>query len=89
MKSHNSGSTYIVTLTTTPTVIKQKDIEPRITLSLHNGSGVTIYYGFDNGMTTATGFPLENNGKANITGHHGIVYGVVATSTADIRVLTY
>lgn len=89
MKSHNSGSTYVVTITTSPTVIKQKDIEPRVALSLQNPSGVTVYYGFDNALTTNNGFPLENTGKVSMTGHHGIVYGVVATGTADIRVMTY
>ena len=89
MPSHNSGSTYSVTITTTPTLIKGHDREPRVALSLSNVSSVTVYLGRDSNVTTSSGFPFEADEKRSETGYHGNVYGVVAAGTAEVRVDWY
>lgn len=89
MKSHNSGSTYVVTIYDTPTLIKGHDVEPRVALSMANKSGVTVYLGRDSSVTTSSGFPFEADEKRSETGYHGSIYGIVASGSAAINVDTY
>jgi hypothetical protein len=58
-------------------------------LSLVNMSGVTIYIGRDNTVSTSTGFPLEPDERRSEEGYCGYVYGIVATGTAELRVDIY
>ena len=59
----------------------------RITMSVHNAGSVIVYVGGAS-VTTANGLPLEVGEKlafdldANV-----VLYGVVASGTADVRIL--
>ncbi len=89
MSSHNSGSTYEITITTSPTLIKGHDVEPRNSLVLANISNVTVYLGYDPEVTIATGFPFIPNERMSEDNYHGWVFGIVETGTAELRVKTY
>lgn len=89
MGSHNSGSTYPITVAATATLVKGHDIEPRNSLSIVNMSGVVVYRGYSPDVTTSTGFPLTPNERYNEEKYHGNVYCIVVTGTAEIRVSVY
>ena len=56
---------------------------------LHNNSSATIFWGFDNTVTTSNGLPLLasathfNSGLAD--GYRGSVFVIVAASTSNMR----
>jgi len=56
---------------------------------LDNASGVIIFSGFTNGVTTSNGFRLLANEKYHNSGdadnYRGPVFVIVATGTADLR----
>jgi hypothetical protein len=89
LKSHNSGFAFPVTVTTSPTLLKGFDVEPRISLAVANVSTATVYVGFDSNLTTSNGFPIALDSQMSFTGHHGDLYAVVAADTSEVRVLHF
>jgi hypothetical protein len=89
MKSHNSGTTEAITVLTTPTLIKGHYVEPNLSWAMANMSAVTVYFGYDNTVTTASGFPLAASERISEDGYHGNVYAVVASGTAEVRAKVY
>lgn len=81
-----------VTVGTTPTRLDSTtDTDDSITgesLTFHNGSAVTVSIG-GSGVTTATGTPVAANSWSPGIDLHGgdALYGIVATGTAEVRVL--
>lgn len=86
--SHNSGSNYVIQVTTSPTLIKGNDVEPRIELSLYNDSNQVIYLAYVSGdCSSSTGFPFFPNEKRDEKGYHGNIYGIASSGTANLRVM--
>lgn len=77
-----------VSVASTATRILAANLERRGSL-LFNNSNQTVYLGMDASVTTANGFPLPTNASMSNSGPNevwkGAIYGVVASSTADIR----
>lgn len=84
-------SSRAVTVTTAPTRI-DADADDNIVgqaLMMHNGSTATVFIGGPD-VTTANGVPVEAGTWApTLTRLHGsdVLYGVVASLTAEVRVL--
>jgi len=76
-----------VTVATTPTLIVASDDQNRW-IYIHNGGGAKIYVG-DSSVTTSTGFHIGNGESQQIfVPLKETLYGVVASSTNVINVLT-
>ena len=76
-----------VSVTTSPTLILPADNIPR-TVYIHNGGGAKIYLGGAD-VSTANGFHLGNNESQDIfVPTNEKLYGIVASSTNTIIVLT-
>jgi hypothetical protein len=81
-----------VTVTTTAT-----RLDPETEATSHDGSyaaiynngSVTVYIGFTSSVTTSNGFPLAAGASMSFEfGYSGdALYGIVASGTADVRVL--
>lgn len=58
------------------------------TVNLHNLGGGAIYLGGSN-VTTANGYKFDNGDKLTVTvGDHEALYGITATGTQTIAVLS-
>lgn len=82
-------STYnTVTVTTTATQIMASNPLRKGCL-ITNTANATIYLGMDSSVTTSTGIPLAANATFNNAGTsdawRGDIYGIIGSSTADIR----
>ena len=76
-----------VSVTTSPTLILPADNIPR-TVYIHNGGGAKIYLGGAD-VSTANGFHLSNAESQDIfVPTNEKLYGIVASSTNTINVLT-
>lgn len=76
-----------MTVLNTPTLIKGYDVEPRVSLALYNDSNQTIYLAYTAASCdTTNGFPLFSGEKEAEDHYFGNVYGIVASSTAVVRV---
>lgn len=76
-----------VTVATTPTLIVPADDQNRW-IYIHNAGGAKIYVG-DSSVTTSTGFHIGNGESQQIfVPLKETLYGVVASSTNVINVLT-
>jgi hypothetical protein len=76
-----------VTVTTSPTLILPADNIPR-TVYIHNGGGAKVYLGGAD-VSTANGFHLGNGESQDIfVPTNEKLYGVVASSTNTVNVLT-
>jgi hypothetical protein len=76
-----------VTVTTSPTLILPADNIPR-TIYIHNGGGAKVYIGGAD-VSTANGFHLGNGESQDIfVPTNEKLYGVVASSTNTVNVLT-
>jgi hypothetical protein len=76
-----------VTVTTSPTLILPADNIPR-TVYIHNGGGAKIYLGGAD-VSTGNGFHLGNNESQDIfVPTNERLFGIVASSTNIITVLT-
>jgi hypothetical protein len=76
-----------VTVTTSPTLILSNDNIPR-TIYIHNGGGAKIYIGGAD-VSTGNGFHLGNGESQDVfIPTNEKLYGVVASSTNIITVLT-
>ena len=76
-----------VTVATTPTLIVASDDQNRW-IYIHNAGGAKIYVG-DSSVTTSTGFHIGNGESQQIfVPLNETLYGVVASSTNVINVLT-
>jgi len=86
--STTRGVYGMVTVGTTATEIRPAEAN-RNYLLVTNLSAETVYLGFDNGVTTANGFPLPQNAhwERDGVGYNGPLYGIVAAGTADVRFL--
>lgn len=76
-----------VTVTTAATMVCLADDKPRI-VYLKNSGGAAIYIGGAS-VTTANGYPLENNASVTIeipTGEK--LYGIVNAGTNVVNILT-
>jgi len=73
-----------VTLGTTPTLILAQRLT-RVVFLVYNNSQVTVYVG-DANVTIANGIPIQRGASYVNEGWGGVVYGIVATGTADVRV---
>jgi hypothetical protein len=80
--------TTAVTVSASATPLPATSLENRRSVSVYNNSSQTLYVGGAN-VTTSNGVPVPASSYSNIfdAGEHMILYGVVASSTADIRVL--
>lgn len=60
---------------------------------IRNNGGVVVYLGFDSSVTTATGMPVMPQDTYPFTGEQsafkGAIWGVAASSTADVRFWDY
>lgn len=90
------GATNVsVASTATPIVSKSRSSNTaRIGLLIYNNGSQVVYLGEDANVTTSNGYPLaigdtirwsHDGGKAQFF-FRGDVYGIVASSTADVRV---
>jgi hypothetical protein len=76
-----------VSVTTSPTLIVPADNIPR-TVYIHNGGGAKIYLGGAD-VSTGNGFHLGNGESQDIfVPTNEKLYGIVASSTNTINVLT-
>jgi hypothetical protein len=76
-----------VSVTTSPTLILPADNIPR-TVYIHNGGGAKVYLGGAD-VSTANGFHLGNGESQDIfVPTNEKLYGVVASSTNTVNVLT-
>ena len=76
-----------VTVATTATLVLPAEDKNR-TVYFHNPSGTKIYLGGSN-VTTTTGFHLDSNSSQDFfVPTNEKMYGIVASSTHDIIVLT-
>ena len=76
-----------ITVNTTATVlVAQTGFDQ--TVWLHNSGGGVVYIGASN-VTTANGYKLDNGDKMELpVGDHEALYGVTATGTNVVCVLT-
>jgi len=87
-------SIVAVSVATTATVLKAKNYK-RIELVIDNQSTQDVFLGDGDGVTTSTGIPLEPGERFTLSQHagksqffyRGAIYGIVAASTSDCRVL--
>ena len=79
-----------VTVGTSPTALNTVDVGgiSGSGVMLRNMSAVTLYIGGSN-VTTAAGYPLDAGAEIGMDFESGseILYGIVATGTAEIAVL--
>lgn len=81
----SSATVTVVTVTTAPTLICAGN-KNRVDLALYNNSLQTIYLGYDDAVTTTTGWPLATTEKESDSTFFGAIYGVVSATTASIIV---
>lgn len=74
---------YAVSVGATATLIVAGE---RLGVSIWNNSSQTVYLG-DSGVTTTTGFPIAAGTGFTDSLTSSPIYGIVASSTADCRVL--
>lgn len=74
--------------TTTATLLKASNVD-RKGIAISNHGEVTVYLGFANTVTTATGFPLSPGGSYADDIYTGDWYGITAAGTGDIRVIEF
>jgi len=55
-------------------------------LLVRNVGSDTVYLGADNTVTTSTGFPLDTGSCMTFENFIGTLYGIVATTTSNVRV---
>lgn len=90
--SINSLTGYVksraVTVTTTPTPLPSEVLSQRRSLVVYNNSSSTIYIGGQD-VSSSNGMPVPatSYSPAIDAGVKMVVYGIVAASTADVRVL--
>jgi hypothetical protein len=85
--SRSTGTYNAVTVTASATLIKASNAN-RLSLQITNTSGEVCYIGFDTSVSSTNGFPLAQNDVLSLTGsdlYTGAVYGITASSTANIR----
>ena len=85
--SRSVGTYNAVTVTIAATLIKASNAN-RLSLQITNTSGEVCYIAFDSSVTATNGFPLAQNDVLSLTGsdlYTGAVYGITASSTANIR----
>ena len=76
-----------VSVTTSPTLIVPADNIPR-TVYIHNGGGAKVYLGGAD-VSTANGFHLGNGESQDVfVPTNEKLYGIVASSTHTVNVLT-
>jgi hypothetical protein len=76
-----------VSVTTSPTLIVPADNIPR-TVYIHNGGGAKVYLGGAD-VSTANGFHLGNGESQDVfVPTNEKLYGIVASSTNTVNVLT-
>lgn len=83
----NTGFFGAVSVTSSATLIRPSNLD-RISVSVTNREAEVVYIGFDNTVTTSTGFPLYQQDVMTYTGsdlYTGALYGIVATGSVDVR----
>jgi hypothetical protein len=83
--SQNVPTTKTVTVANTATALTVADCTRGI-LFVGNSSAVTVYVGGSD-VTTANGLPIAAAGTITISPGYTTLYGIVASSTADVRVM--
>lgn len=61
-------------------------------LTLYNNGSVTVYIGTDSSVATTTGLPMLAGATYDLNGwqqYKGVVYGIAASATADMRYLEW
>lgn len=90
-----ASSTDAVSVTTSATQLVAENFE-RIALIIHNNSTQVVYLGTDSSDTTSSGIPLAagdtmifdfEGGVANQFFFKNGLWGIVASGTADVRVM--
>lgn len=64
----------------------------RTGITLYNNGSVTVYIGTDSSVATATGMPMAAGASYDFNGwqsYKGALYGIAASSTADMRYLEW
>lgn len=87
-----AGDQRAVTVTTTATrldTVNESDSVSGSSVALYNNGSVTVYIGLAATVTAATGFPLAAGSSMSfqLDGPGDTVFGIVASGTADVRVL--
>lgn len=85
-QSFNTKTTAAVSVGSTATLILAANADRERALIVNNGSQ-TIYLGKDNTVTTANGLPLAAGASLEDDRTSDAWYGIVASGTADVRVL--
>jgi hypothetical protein len=83
-------SSSAVSVTTTATVLNTSETDqiPRYSVAVYNSSAVTVYVG-GSAVTTSTGFPVAAAGSFSVDLDKGEgLWGIVATGTASVIVLS-
>lgn len=77
-----------ITITSTATALPSSPLANRRAIMVYNNSSTTIYIG-NNTVTTATGMPVPTSSYSPILdmGQYMTLYGIIATGTANVRVL--
>jgi hypothetical protein len=85
---------YGVSVENTATLLNEEKY--RVGLTIKNNSAVTVYLGNTSAVTIATGYPLlvgeQLSDPDTYSSRKGITepwYAIVATGTADVRVVEY
>lgn len=87
-----SGNQRAVTVTTTATRLdtaeKSGGVKPGSSIAIYNASASTVYIGMTSGVTTANGVPVAAaSWGPSFDLDDEAVYGIVASGTADVRVI--
>jgi hypothetical protein len=81
-----------VSVASTATLIVASNPLRKGCLIVNNGAA-TIYLGMDANVTTVNGLPIASNGVFNNSGlndaYRGDIWGIIASSTADVRFWEY
>lgn len=57
----------------------------RVAASFRHAGGTTVYVGYDSGVTTANGYPVDVGEVFEADAIGGAVWGVCASGSADLR----
>lgn len=82
-----TGTHGKVTVGVTATLVLAGDIAG-LECGIINDSGVKIYFGFSNAVTTANGVPLRDGGAWITELYKGAIWCIVGSGTADIHYYT-
>lgn len=87
--SNSSGIQGAISVTTSATALRVggSNLTNRKTLTAYNNGSSTIYWGYDNTVTTSSGTPLEKNQFASWeVGDNVTLYAITSSGSQNVRI---